>query len=359
MTILSKFNLYTAFFALLALAPLASTEAQQLTNKQLQQLRKQFEEENKHQEIRADQVATMWEAQANAHPQYYEPIFKKYREAIQSILPKLYDNRNNNTDKNNRPRYGALNLNEMFDRFNEVKIFEDFNNQKPIQADPHRDTDFYLPKHKMAVLNKGFRFSDPEKKINILIHVFLGAAGYEDNDYQLTMALRKAELKISSPNDPTVSAIDISSLFPQNKKQLNWQPKPQAIPKRSVVDQQQFYVAGGRGGFTGSGGGGDSGAALVKKLLLEYTPEQIKYYTSKNKSSCHSAWSNHTFYIQDIQSLSIETNDNIPIIFAERRAVGSYYISQINSVYGGENKKAVLTAVNIFADHCEAKYGGK
>lgn len=272
---------------------------------------------------------------------------------IQHIIPSIYTK----YKKDPNLRFGVLSLNEMFTRFQEVRVCENYYGHIPIQADPDRTTDLYLPEHKYVILNSQYFTTPQQTQDGILLHVFLGASGYEDNKYELTHALMMAEKSFQ----PYVIA-----LFPQSTDQLYWKPVEKPLPKSFVRPVNgiiyPIYVAGARGGgFTGSGGGGDSASALIKKALYNLAP-QIGAYTKKHKLSCQHTWSNPANYIADIKALSIESKKDT-IEKLSRNPSGGYYIRLTSYIY--ENGKDV-TAENhsdllagIIADYCQLKYGGK
>lgn len=301
--------------------------------------------------VTAEQVCAKWNDVQLAQPQHHAAIFHQYFNNIIEILPSLYKNKNQS--------YGALNLAEMFRRFQNVRIFHAPSGEQIVQADIHRRTDFYLPSCQIAVFNQQFFLLLPAMQKNIIIHVYLGASGYEDNNYQLTMALLSAEKHLSDSGN--TSDTKITDLFPQTPEQLYWRPNAQVLPNNNwSPTEKQIFIAENimkDGGFTGSGGGGDGSSAFLKELLLKYTKEQIFSYTKANHLPCHQVWSDQITYKRDIQKLKIESNRNLLAAFSERRSIGSYWIRILPVVYGEENQIANLTALDIFNDYCTSLYG--
>lgn len=297
--------------------------------------------------LSAEEVCQKWSGVQYASRFEYEKSFQYFFASVIEVLPSLYKERS--------LTLGALSINEMFDRLQKVRVFTDFHSSQPTQADVHRKTDFYIPECSIGVLNKQYLFLTIEGRKRILVHVFLGAAGYADNDFQLTNALLTAEKQLS--NSRSHHQIDLSSLFPQNKEDLYWRPIAQPFPTMTYDSPRQILIAKRGGGYTGAGGGGDGSVSLVKDILRNYTPEQINYYTETANLPCQQAWSNYATYLRDIQDLKIETNSVERFLFSKRREIGSYWIRTLPTVYGEENTAAVYTAVDILGDYCKSRYG--
>lgn len=272
-----------------------------------------------------------------------------YQFAITYILPSLY------AKKATAPLLGALNLNEMFNRFKEIRVCENYYARAPIQADPNRATDLYLPEQKFVILNMQFSIASFQTKKEIMLHVLLGASGYEDNNYSLTQALLMAEKPLGSHT---------LAMFPQTPAQLYRNPNVKSLPASmppGITSDKPMVIAGGKGGFTGSGGGGDSASSLIKRAMLELAP-QIGTYTKKHKLVCQKAWSHQATYIQDIQALQLESNSNMLDSF-QRNPNGGYFIRISTYTYNSTGDITAKThlgmILGILEDYCAVKYGGR
>ena len=326
---------------LILLAGGVGAQAQPLTLQQLDKLRAELEKEGWGQKkappFDPAQVAAGWEARRRANSTSYEKIFNEFRAEVRGMLPRTF--RMAMADRT--LSFGALNLYMMFSRFEAVKVYPNYLEENPVQVNPHRDTDFYLADYQMAVLNRGFLFSEPARRRDILLHVFLGAAGYEDEDYQLTVALKSAELVLA--RDRSVNGVNFHSLFPQSEGDLYRKPTLMA------------------GGFTGTNGGGEDSPAWVKTELLKWAAAAKEISIERNWP-CKFAWSNPNTYIADIQELRIEANKDLLSIHGYRR-VGprSYHIVKLPVYSGGTDifkgpSAARSVIVGIFTDACQAKY---
>lgn len=310
------------------------------------------------------QVAAQLEAKRQSNLAEYETSFKEWREAVAKALPRTYrmamSKRNEANVKCPSPTselcYGALNLYEMFARFQAVKIYTDFTNETPTQADPARKTDFYLPDYQMAVLNKDYLFSEPKQRQGILIHVFLGASGYDDENYSLKVALEMLEMSLE--RNPLAKNVNVKALFPQTEGELYRKTRYVAVPQPKVGEKDQVLIAGG---FTGHNGGGNSQSGWVKSQLLLFSSMISSYAVEKNWP-CQVAWSTPTAYIVDVQALQIEERATLASAYGfERRAIGSYYIPGFNIYSGGTDifempGLARSAVIGIMEDMCFAKY---
>lgn len=333
---------------------------------------KSFAQNNGYSNVKSltpDEAIAQCLEQERAESQRPQPRFRYFArsanaayETIVQLLPNAYKNAQKNIS------YGALNLAEMFERFKGVRICENYYSKTPIQGDPNRTTDLYLPEQKFGILNFGFHIAGRNSQQRILIHVFLGASGYEDDNYQLTLALQEAEKSNSA---------EVMAMFPQTKEQLSWKPKHKPISKNVILQNEQIIVAGG--GYTGSNGGGDSSSTVIKEALMNYAPG-IPEFTRKENMPCAHAWANIHSYKQDILSIKIEsnkevmaknylekiktTNDPAELIVHRNPQTGVYYVLPLGHHYNGtdvtaKSSQATLSAFVILNDFCARKYGGK
>lgn len=283
---------------------------------------------------------------------YFREPNAPYLTLIKNVLPKLYNQYKNNPSLT----LGLLSLNEMFSRFEKVQFCENYHPQYPMQADAERFTDLYIPERNFVILNHTFSTTPYETRMEILLHVFLGASGYEDNHYQLTNALMMAEKSL---------APYVLSLFPTIIDELYWKPVEKPMPKKYMNIKSgvsyPIYIAGPRGGFTGGGGGGgDSISSMIKRALYELAPD-IPGYTKKYKMPCQQAWSNPINYLFDVKATPIESKLMLEKVSINPK--GGYFINIQTYTYTGgkdvttkENLDIVFSIVN---DLCKTKYGKK
>lgn len=309
-----------------------TAHADPLTKAQMEKVRRELEKSGplpKQTEIvTAEQVCAKWNSEHQINPALRERETVEARQAVGEVLSQLAKEARNNPKR----EYGALHLATMFQNFNGVRVFHDFQNNRPVQGDLYRDTDFYLPSCGIAVLNKGYLFDEPERRANILVHVFLGAAGYEDNDYQLTIALRLAERKLR--RDAKLAKFNVEAVFPQSKDELSRRPVQQKVEQRPGRSQQTMIA--GRGGLTGSGGGGDSTAAWIKMELLSWHQDMAQY-AQKNGLRCYPAWANDVAFIKEVMNLKIEKFGDMVqyVAYVE----GKYYVRPLNAYSTGSSSR--------------------
>lgn len=242
---------------------------------------------------------------------------QKTRDRVKDfILPKLRQLSKQQPDF----QLGSIHLEDMFYKFDRVRLFSSAQ-ESSVQIDLERRSDFYLPEFRIAVLNPHAVHPDIEASRGILLHILLGASGYLDENYELTMALEMADhlLRDSSSSGSSTlvnSGIDWERLIPMNSVKIN-HPKHQFTARErqesfSGLDKmyyplleridERIFVADG--GTTGAGGGGDSTVAGLKLELLKKMP--IQEGLIGKSEPCYKAWSDHSNYIRDMQLLKIE-----------------------------------------------------
>lgn len=233
-----------------------------------------------------------------------------------SIFPNLYQI----SQQQPELKIGSLNLAEMFKRFDQVRVFQATDEKMVFQVDFIRTSDFYWPEFHIAIFNSRADHKDPIARRGILTHVFLGASGYADYNYELTMALEHAEKAIQTMGYSILSSrrIDWSRLIPDNLIQktftqnnttnLDYHLKGQELfyPLLDKADKRIFVADSGGGGTTGAGGGGDITVAGFKLELINFEPIQSGLITKE--APCYQSWSDHNNYLRDMQLLKIESN---------------------------------------------------
>lgn len=186
---------------------------------------------------------------------------------------------------------GALDLKEFFQRIEGIYFLQ---TKFGVQLDPRRATDFYIVKQKAAFINDEWMQASPVGQMGIGLHVLLGAAGYNDENYGLSIALILSDqcLRDGLGEGSFCEGVDYISLFPATRSKLN--------------RVQETFMAGG---FTGVGGGGDYRSIEIKFAMLQKMLPETKYFYSV--LDCTDVWPDKTSFVQDILNTSIETSDQI------------------------------------------------
>lgn len=227
---------------------------------------------------------------------------KEIRRVIQNQLPSLYKKSLQDKSLN----VGIVNIREMFAKFEQVRVFENTSLSIPFQLDSQRASDFYITDLKIGFFNGESLGSNYWGRFGILLHVFLGASGYEDEDYALTMALVLAEQKLKTPEHQLFGKVDFKRITPQTLEQM--QRKPGRAETTLPSSEASRMMLGG-GGFTGVGGGGDGSSVSTKFEMLMMAPVQKGSFSSK--FPCFKAWSDYTTFIFDLQNFELESNANL------------------------------------------------
>lgn len=243
--------------------------------------------------VSVDQIVAEFE-KLKRDPKYLAQM-QELRTNIKTELSGLYQT---------QPQLGALNVRDMFARFD--KVFIGWNKmQLPFQADLERDSDFYLPGYNIAILNPELEKASSIGRLGVIIHVMFGASGLDDENYQRTLGVLIAEMQIRNPQ--LFKTVNIQHLFPSSPAQLSYRP-PQGdrkILQFSDDANKRIIVAGG--GFTGVGGGGDSSAFTVKYAMIQLNPVAEKMLNPQAAAKCVRAWQNYTNYLWDVMNVPMES----------------------------------------------------
>jgi hypothetical protein len=167
---------------------------------------------------------------------------------------------------------GALKVTEMFGRFKNAVLVNN-STHSPIVADQDRQTDFYLVNQNLAVLNQDFYKGDSTSQGAILLHVLLGASGYQDENYNLTLLLFQSENLLRTGGLQALKRSGIIALFPKTNETLfrstGTDPSKNVTGQRSQNERLIIAAAGSGGGGTGVGGGGDGFSSEMKVHVLD------------------------------------------------------------------------------------------
>lgn len=280
------------------------------------------------QSLTPEKVASLWEKKRQAAPEKYEQEFEGARRSVFDMLPAL----RRTVRQNPFFTLGALRVKDMLTSFLKVRVYSNFVSGKAPSL--NEATDYEWPQYKMAVLNTPFVDVEPQRRQLILLHVFLTAAGYEDSDYQLTLAVMIAEIKYRNPQNQSLADLNIGLLFPQHRFLLH--------AKSSQTD--------------------DSTGAAVKLELVKVAA-QAATFASKAGLGCRRAWSDPTTYVEDIQSLRIDgAPDTASESFFLKRGDKYYTATHLQLLfdslnYPNEETPARQAVFGMLKDFCTTKYG--
>ena len=206
-------------------------------------------------------------------------------------------------------KLGALSISQMFRRFETVDTMEN-HSTKTVAGDAERQSDFYLTNRGIVLFNKSTLNYPAETRALLLIHVFLGASGYQDEDYALSLALVIANdlLKPPLPDQQQLN-FNLEDLFPNNSEDLFRAAVPPPTGRRGKLDsgsakEKQLILAGG---FTGVGGGDGTSIQMKWNLLANYTGQRISLYPVHQ---CGAAWGDTTEFIKLILNSELESDSN-------------------------------------------------
>lgn len=206
----------------------------------------------------------------------------------EKALPQIWEEYQKNPDLS----FGALKAKDLFRKLDKFQLFQSTLNNS-LQLDKERIDDFYLTAQGLGVVNKEALGHDPNAITVLALHIFLGSSGWQDENYQLSLALLSYEASLSSPSQSPIHRINHKKLFPANRNELI----------RNYKNNRSDSL-GGDGGFTSVGGGGD--VTSIKTKLMMYS-----YIFSLNEvpltSQCRQRWENPTRLVMDIQEVEIES----------------------------------------------------
>lgn len=187
--------------------------------------------------------------------------------------------------------FGVLSAKELFEKLDKFQLFQSTPNNS-YQLDKERMDDFYLTDTCIGVINNETLGHDSSAIVALVLHVFLGACGWQDENYELLLALLSYEASLESSLDNPIHRIDHKRLFPANLNEL--------VRNHNKTSKELLLS----GGFTSVGGGGDVNS--IKTKLLMYS-----YLFSLNEvpltPTCLKRWEDPTRLVMDIQEVEIES----------------------------------------------------
>jgi hypothetical protein len=146
----------------------------------------------------------------------------------------------------------------------------------------------------------------------LTLHIFLGSAGYQDEDYQLSLALLLFDTSLAADAPSQLNNVRFTELFPRKISDL-YRQFPAAIPKTIGVietfSDKHILIASGKGGGTGVGGGGDMQSILIKIRMIRYAFALAQ--VPNLPATCKMRWADPTTYISDVLQLELESDPRL------------------------------------------------
>lgn len=293
----------------------------------------------------------------------YAGLMVMLRTKLQQMLPHIYQR----SQRDPRFRLGALHPAEMFARFNYVRVFENRQRQL-ILGDPNRLSDFYLIGGFLGLFNtQDFLASSDRAQLGLLLHVFLGASGYQDDDYQLTLALLMAEQSFAMPDDRIFDNIRRERIFPRTQAELIRRPEPVQVtsqrpttwqptdPESPMILMNDVKAAGG---YTGVGGGGDGSSLQMKWTLLELAPVHTGLMAVDAGFPCFDQWSDYTTFLKDVLDVKIESSATVSVSGGPQRLLktGARIAFVIPKLHGVAPEEITHIGIQLAVRYCYAKY---
>ncbi len=277
--------------------------------------------------------------------------------------------------KNPEAHRGALNLAQFFRDLDQCQLFETANQNVTLQADPARRSDFYVLGGKAGFFNhEAFEKGTPEGIVALGIHVCAGAAGYQDQDYQLSLALLMDEASLDPNKKEAFRGVEMEKLYPQTPESLyrrspqdlklekeeretpkdlgRLRPETKEGSEPTSGRQQKLIIQKKGGSFTGVGGGGDVFSVMVKMEMLTY----MNLVTEKFElpPSCKSRWKDRTVFVADVLNLKMESKDGLKNIVTSKDGGDSMLIPTVPGKYKDMHhlfaQLAVFYLCNLKAD---------
>jgi hypothetical protein len=250
-------------------------------------------------EISFDRIQEL--AKSTADQPEYQAAMQLLRLQMRfTLLPNLWKATQENPDF----QVGAVRTSDLFQKLNRFNLFQN-DSEFVLQADQERKSDFYVLNENWGAINtEQMRpILKTESGLILPLHIFLGANGYQDENYQLSLALVLLDKSMSANSD--LEKIGIPKLFPQKKEDL-YRLEPQLIKKGPDGDKQKL-LRRSKGGFTGVGGGGDGRSLQVKfELISKY----LFAFSNPKLSSqaCFRKWADPLAFLQDVFEVEIESS---------------------------------------------------
>lgn len=229
----------------------------------------------------------------------HDRLMGMFRDKVKGLLQNLY----HESQQDLHFKVGSFPVAEFFRRMDRFELLEG-TLDTPIQADPERESDFYLLGKNIALINKQALNSSNRSLTALCLHVMLGSMGFQDQDYQITLSLLISELSYGPVEFDSFKKVDFSKILPKEEKEYT-AIKP--IPLNPKLNHGVYVVAGG-GGATGVGGGGDSTSLEMKLMLLEYLPIRLKLFAPK---TCGGHWYTESDFVKSILYAKIESSPDV------------------------------------------------
>lgn len=221
-------------------------------------------------------------------------------------------------------KLGALRVSELFEKLENFRVYEN-RTGTPVVADPERESDFYIPHESWGIVNQSHvRRLSPSGVAALALHVFLGGSGYQDENYQLSLALLIYNQALSDKRSP-LNSLPLERLFPQStEKLLAGERKKQVLLAQASPVERPLYGKSPRivsnGGFTGVGGGGDGSSVSTKLELLTYI---FVAHSKIANQACTGRWRDPLQFAQDVLTIEVESRPGASEPFNETLSDGS------------------------------------
>lgn len=213
--------------------------------------------------------------------------------------------------KNPNLKLGHLKTTELFKKLESFDLFQN-TTEIALQADRDRRSDFYAQQENWGVINKEtLENANPEALIALTLHVFLGAAGYEDDNYQLGLMLIHYNNSIGPSANEKLRVINFNQLFPRSSTEVyRTHPKQVFAQNGSLLKNSKLLSKESGGGFTGVGGGGDILSLQIKQEIFSYVFVVSDSFPDLTPA-CRLRWRNPTAYAADVFNIEIESDANV------------------------------------------------
>ncbi len=229
-------------------------------------------------------------------------------------------------------------ISDLIEKLDQVMLFQNHSGSD-LFAVAERKTDIYLKSQNVAILNPEYLRASPAARLAILLHIMLGAAGFEDENYQLSLALI---FRNESYDGPT-RGFDWQLVFPRGDK---W------LVSDGVLTTQKRMPAGpggdGRGdGGGGSivGGGGDFSTVQMKLQLLGQVTMLEDLLASAPEF--RRVWNRPELYLSAVLSSEIESSPVLEDILPNQNRILVPKLQESQSDYSEESVKVTLYLLGL------------
>jgi len=205
-------------------------------------------------------------------------------------------------------KMGVLPARELFAKLEKFNLFQN-DTKTLLQADPERISDFYVLNENWGIINReGIEKTNHKGLILLPMHIFLGSAGYQDENYKLSLLLALYNQSLDKAERDGFGKLDFERLFPKTEKELY---------------RKKDKKSDG-GGFTGVGGGGDDISISVKAQMINYSLAPVQH--TPLLPYCATRWSDPNQFALDVLDFELESRKEIPKVIVEQSREGQYRI---------------------------------